>query len=112
MVLSHLISIVKKIGGNRKTKTVSISEYEISLIESLLDRAVVCGIDQGEYHRQWMDLVSAHQQFTLDLEELLLANDQDFICDFTGIQKHMNHSSNRIEDGYVPKYVLKKTDVH
>ena len=105
--LRKIVDVFKKIKGGRRMKKKSkwITEYELSLIESLLDRALVCGLQDNNYRIQWNNLVLAHKQLNLDLEELLLANDQDFTHDFLAIQEHVNSNSGRIEDGFVPHFI-------
>jgi len=86
-------------------KVTRITKRDISLINSLVDRATVLDIGRCNYETQCMDLVMAHRQFHLALEDLLLAEDEDFKHDFCGIQRHINRKTCRVE-GFVPKHIV------
>ena len=56
-----------------------------------------------------MDLENAHKDVGLNLEGLLAADDMNFAHDVMGIQAHMNRSTGKLEDFFVPRYA--KQDV-
>lgn len=51
-----------------------------------------------------MDIDNAHSQYPLDLEGLLVAAEGDFAHDIGGIRKHMNRTTGKLEDAFVPRY--------
>lgn len=55
------------------------------------------------------DIENAHKDVGIDLAKLLEADDLNFAHDVIGIQTHMNRSTGKLEDFFVPRYA--KQDV-
>lgn len=75
---------------------------------AILDRAKKMGITQGDRTTQAIDLMNAEEQFHLDWEDWLNAEDFDFAHDFIGIQNHMNRETMRCEDFFVPRFAYRE----
>ena len=57
---------------------------------------------------QAMDIMNADDQFNLDFEDWLTADDENFAHDFIGIQTHMNRETMRCENFFVPRFAYKE----
>ena len=53
-----------------------------------------------------MDIECAHNQYPLDLNGLLNANESDFFHDIIGIRNNINRKNGKIENCFVPRYAL------
>lgn len=51
-----------------------------------------------------MDLEVAHEQFNLDLESLLSADDTNFLHDVIGIQNNIDRKKKEVVNCFVPRY--------
>ena len=58
-----------------------------------------------------MDLENAHKDVGLALGKLLEADDLNFAHDVIGIQNHMNRSTGKLEDFFIPRYAKQYHDV-
>jgi len=54
-----------------------------------------------------MDVSACHSTTPLLLQELLEANDADFIHDIAGINKHLNRQTYQLMDTFLPRYAAK-----
>lgn len=53
-----------------------------------------------------MDIEAAHQDVGLRLEELLGADQPDFVHDLVGIANHLNRETKKLEDGFLPRFAI------
>lgn len=81
-----------------------IMRITMELYLSIVLRAQRMGIAHGKHITQMIDVEIAQHQFGLRLEELAVANDEDFVHDFCGIQNHMNRKGCKVEGDFVPRY--------
>lgn len=51
-----------------------------------------------------LDLTIAHNQFKLNLNELLNADDENFTHDIAGIQKNVDRNKMEVVNLFVPRY--------
>lgn len=51
-----------------------------------------------------MDIEAAHKQFNLKLDELLAADEENFLHDIVGIQQNINRETKVIENHFLPRY--------
>lgn len=79
-------------------------------ISKIADRAMAMYKQFGGRGRQkidWMmDIECAHKDIPLDLDRLLKADDFNFSHDVFGIAKHLNRTTLKIEDCFVPRTAL------
>lgn len=59
-----------------------------------------------------LDLENAHKDVGLALDKLLEADDLNFSHDIMGIQQHMNRSTGKLEDFFMPRYAKQYHDVN
>ena len=81
---------------------------EMELISKIADRAVALADGVG-YHinkmQTVMDIEACHCNGNpLQLEELLNADDFNFVHDVWGIRKHINRNNGKLEDFFVPRF--------
>jgi len=62
------------------------------------------GVDPGPRIDRMMDLENVHKTVGLDLEGLLAARDQDFLHDVAGITRHMDRTTGKLTDCFLPRY--------
>lgn len=87
---------------------------ELLILMNIVDRAYVyfrnCNISEllsRDRISLLMDIDAAHKQHILDLVGLLDANEESFMHDIVGIVNHMNRNTGRIEDDFIPHYLLR-----
>ncbi len=78
------------------------------IISKIVDRANVLGITIGTRCTQMMDIDNADQQFNLRLDEFLNADDENFVHDFCGIQRHMDRIQCKVVDFFLPRFAGKE----
>lgn len=81
---------------------------KLELQTAILDRAKAMGITWGDRITQALDIMNADDQFDLDLEDWLNADDENFAHDFIGIQNHMNRETMRCENFFVPRFAYRE----
>lgn len=52
-----------------------------------------------------MDLDSVHERTPLRLQELLDADESNFVHDVWGIRRHLNRQTRQLEDCFTPRFV-------
>ena len=68
------------------------TQEEAYLIERIADRA--CNVERGmEKLRLILDLSACHNSTPLNLQQMLYANEQDFMHDVRGITQHINRNT-------------------
>ena len=83
---------------------------EFMTIAKICERAETMGLsDPQKRSNLFMDLDKTNESVGLNLEGLLAADDMNFAHDVVGIQNHMNRSTGKLEDFFVPRYA--KQDV-
>lgn len=81
---------------------------KLELQTAILNRAKAMGITWGDRMTQAMDIMNADDQFDLDMEDWLNADDGNFAHDFIGIQNHMNRETMRCENFFVPRFAYRE----
>ena len=82
----------------------SLTREEFLLIDQIVDRAEKAGIMFGSRLTLNMDLKFTHKQVGLKLQELLDADELNFMHDVCGIQRHMNRETCQLEDFFLPRF--------
>lgn len=81
---------------------------DILIIRQIAERAVIIATKAGHEYSKTdaiMDLMAAHEDCPLRLQELLAADLFDFGHDVFGINRHLNRRTLKLEDCFVPRYV-------
>lgn len=81
-----------------------------TIIKIMLRAASCMNFEQrgGNRLEVTMDLTACHLNgCPLDLEGLLSAENDDLIHDVSGIMRHINRKTGRLEDCFVPRYAAK-----
>lgn len=81
--------------------------HDLDIISLIVDRRVKFDptifdqkIDRLQLH---MDLEAAHEEVNMDLIQLLNFHDPDFIHDVDGIRRHMNRSTGKLMNCFLPR---------
>ena len=86
----------------------NVSDVEMALLDMIADRAVEMAKKHGKQYRKsdaLMDIVACHANgCPLKLTELLGADDFNFAHDVFGINRHIDRSTGKIEDGFLPRF--------
>lgn len=77
---------------------------DLEVMVEIAERAESINISYGERITFMMDLMNAHETFNLRLEELLKADNLDFVHDVVGIQKNINRSTCEFMNCFMPRY--------
>lgn len=77
---------------------------KIALIQKILDRAEYLDILQINRETLYWDLRHTDDNLGLKLKELSDSEDQSFIHDIGGIQKHINRTTFLLENEFLPIY--------
>lgn len=77
---------------------------KIALIQKILDRAEYLDILQINRETLYWDLRHTDDNLGLKLKELSDSEDQSFIHDIEGIQKHINRTTFLLENEFLPIY--------
>ena len=56
----------------------------------------------------FLDIEAADAQVPMDLQRLMLADDGNFGHDVFGIRQHLNRSTKKLENGFVPRFAMKE----
>ena len=84
-----------------------VTEKERELINKIVARVIPMGVRAKveRHHADWfMDIAACHLNGTpLDLEKLLAADDANFAHDVFGIRHHIDRSTGRIMDFFLPR---------
>jgi hypothetical protein len=82
---------------------VYITGAEQNCIQAIANRALVFFPDRDE-RDILMDLTAAHLACPLRLQDLLDADDFNFVHDIAGIAHHLNRQTFRFEDCFAPRF--------
>ena len=80
------------------------SKEKFMMYVKLAQRAEGMGIYNGERINLLMDIENADKAFNLRLEELLDADDANFVHDIVGIVNNINRSNPTDFNFFVPRY--------
>lgn len=53
-----------------------------------------------------MDLTAVHEKTPIDLQRLYVADLANFAHDLGGIRRHLNRETLKLEDGFLPRFLL------
>jgi hypothetical protein len=81
-----------------------MTKEEMLLIVDIAKRAEEHGALQYDRMSLIMDIETAHEQFKLRLNELLAADDVNFLHDIVGIQNNIDRKKKEIGNCFVPRY--------
>ena len=84
----------------------NIKDYEIAqkIVKRALIELLSNNIDAGSLQ---MDIVATHVSgCKLRLKELLAADNGDFIHDICGIMHHLDRTTGKLQDRFVPRFAL------
>lgn len=79
---------------------------DLTLIQAIADRAVSLAFANGQtwkYQDALMDLLAAHCDCPLRLEDLLNADDVNFAHDVFGINRHLDRNTLILTDCFLPR---------
>ena len=76
-------------------------EYEV--IFDIVKRAKSIGVKRDPLSLE-MDIEAAHENCPLKLDELLKADDFNFMHDVIGIVNHLNRQTGELENFFLPRY--------
>lgn len=82
-----------------------MTKNEHLLIAKIAKRAEAHGALLFDRLSLIMDIEAAHKQFNLRLDDLLAADDVNFLHDIVGIQRNINRETKVIENHFLPRYV-------
>lgn len=89
-----------------------VSHEDNDLIEKIADRAVNLAEQCGEHMTVFdvmMDVTAAHvNDHAIDLADLLAADNADFAHDVFGIRHHIDRSTGKLGDCFVPRYAARE----
>lgn len=81
---------------------------EMTLIGKIADRAAMLYAKHDvrvERLDTFLDVAAVHQKIQpLRLDDLLTADDLNFIHDITGINRHLDRDNYRLNDGFSPRF--------
>ena len=82
-----------------------IKKEDLQTMSRIANRAIKLGINlHVDKLSLVMDIESADDISPLRLDELLHANDGDFIHDIGGIQQNLNRKTKEMDNCFVPRY--------
>lgn len=74
------------------------------LIAEIAKRAEEKGLLMFDRMSLIMDIQVAHEQFEMKLDELLKADEIDFVHDIVGIQQNIDRKTKKVENCFLPRY--------
>jgi hypothetical protein len=85
-----------------------IPKHELPTVRAIVDRAVRLGrrrdVDVDRISME-MDIIATHMNGnTLRLDELLAADDFNFMHDVFGIARHMDRTTGKLTNCFTPRY--------
>ena len=87
----------------------TVTCFELQLLVKVCERFEKMLAERGigpDRLTLFMDLEHAHVDIPMDLNALLAAKDTDFAHDVCGIQRHMDRSTGKLGDCFVPRCAL------
>ena len=89
--------------GGMEMITWEISKEDARVISKIVKRAKNMGVKRDREALS-MDIQAAHEKCPLRLEDLLKAENFDFLHDVIGIVNHLDRETGELEDYFVPRY--------
>lgn len=95
---------------NKPTPTAAstgTSKADYDLINRIVLRALtLCAANGVKYDRMtaFMDISTCHETTPLRLQDLLDANEFNFIHDILGIRQHMNRKTGQLDNCFIPRF--------
>lgn len=96
---------------NLKFTSANMTQGDRDAIQRIVGRAVTNGLyqdadsDANAIVEATMDICACHHNgCPLDLEGLLNASNTEFGHDITGIRKHLNHETGKLNDCFLPRH--------
>lgn len=83
--------------------TWSTSKEDFETICKIVKRARALGVNR-EVMALNMDISAAHENCPLKLEDLLKADDFNFLHDVYGIIRHLNRQTGELENLFLPRF--------
>lgn len=83
--------------------TWSTSKEDYLIINEIVKRAKALGVQRDTLSLD-MDICAAHENSPLRLEDLLKADNSNFLHDIIGIVNHLNRETGELEDCFLPRY--------
>jgi hypothetical protein len=80
-----------------------ITKEDAQVISKIVKRAKDLGVKRSSGDLS-MDMQAAHEKCPLRLEELLKAENYNFLHDVIGIVNHLDRETGELEDYFVPRY--------
>jgi hypothetical protein len=81
-----------------------LTQRELDVIDAIAARAIVMARpDKWALRDAKMDIIAAHNDIPLDLDRLLAADDMNFCHDVFGINRHLNRTTFKLENCFVPR---------
>ena len=81
-----------------------MTKDEMLLIAEIAKRAEEKGLLMFDRMSLIMDIQVAHEQFEMKLDELLKADEIDFVHDIVGIQQNIDRKTKKVENCFLPRY--------
>jgi len=86
-----------------RVPTYPISRQELAVIDAIVHRALVHFPDREERDVK-MDMLAVHLSTPLRLNDLLDADDFNFLHDVVGIERHLDRQHLHLRDGFRPRF--------
>lgn len=83
--------------------TWSTSKEDMIIIDKIVERALSIGVKRRGMDLE-MDICAAHENCPLKLEELLAADNFNFLHDIYGIINNLNRETGELENCFLPRY--------
>ena len=80
------------------------TKEKLRLITDIVERADELYIMQSSKETLTIDLVIADEEFDLKLEQLLFADDFNFIHEVVGIQQNVDRENKKMNGEFIPRY--------
>ncbi len=84
-----------------------LSQLDIDRIGKIVDRSLLLFPDRVDGDIR-MDLIVTHKVNPLRLQDLLEADDFNFIHDIGGIERHLNRHTFQLDNGFRPRFSERK----
>ena len=81
-----------------------MNREEKMVVAEIAKRADALGIMMFDRMSLMMDIEAVHAEIGLKLDELLNADDANFLHDIVGIQKNLDRESKKLQNFFLPRY--------
>jgi hypothetical protein len=90
---------------------VRITTAELNAIDAIVHRALVFFPDR-DFRDIQMDIIATHLKCPLSLNQLMDADDGNFVHDIAGIERHLNRQTFQLMDCFVPRFAASQHGGH